>query len=125
MKFMIDNSISPIVADELRKAGYDAVHVRDYGLQSSDDKTIFARAAEEDRIIVSADTDFGTLLALWEERKPSIILFRRSTERNPDKQVKLLLANLPAIQKDLEDGSIIVFEQTRIRARRLPIKGKE
>lgn len=123
MKFLIDNALSPLLANELRKAGHDAVHVRDYGLQASDDVIIFSRAAEEDRILVSADTDFGTLLALREENRPSIILFRRTTERSPDRQVKLLLSNLPAIKKDLEDGSIIVFEQTRIRARKLPIRG--
>lgn len=125
MKFLIDNALSPLLANELCKAGHDAVHVRDYGLQASDDVIIFSRAAEEDRILVSADTDFGTLLALWEENRPSIILFRRTTERSPDRQVKLLLSNLPAIQKDLEDGSIIVFEQTRIRARKLPIRGEK
>lgn len=125
MKFLIDNALSPLLADGLCKAGHDAVHVRDYGLEASDDVTIFSRASEENRILVSADTDFGTLLALREESKPSIILFRRSTERNPDRQVKLLLTNLPAIQKDLEKGSIIVFEQTRIRIRPLPISGEK
>lgn len=125
MKFLLDNALSPLLADGLCKAGHDAVHVRDYGLEASDDATIFTRAAEEDRILVSADTDFGTLLALWEKNKPSIILFRRTTERSPDRQVKLLLTNLPAIQNDLEKGCIIVFEQTRIRARQLPIKGEE
>jgi predicted nuclease of predicted toxin-antitoxin system len=76
----------------------------------------------ENSILVSADTDFGTLLALREDNKPSIIIFRRDTERSPDKQLRLLLANLPGIQKDLERGSIIVFEETRIRIRQLPIR---
>jgi hypothetical protein len=41
MKFLVDNPISPLLADALRRAGHNAVHVRDYQLQSADDTTIF------------------------------------------------------------------------------------
>jgi predicted nuclease of predicted toxin-antitoxin system len=46
------------------------------GLQSADDVTIFRQAAMDDRTIVSADTDFATMLALWLETRPSVVLFR-------------------------------------------------
>jgi predicted nuclease of predicted toxin-antitoxin system len=121
MRFLVDNALSPWVADSLRKAGHDAVHVRDYGLQQAEDETIFRVAETEDRILVSADTDFGTILALWEKSKPSIIIFRRGTERRPARQINLLLSNLPAIGKALEQGCIIVIEQTRLRIHALPI----
>jgi predicted nuclease of predicted toxin-antitoxin system len=123
LRFLIDNALSFRVAERLSEAGHDAAHVRDYGMQAASDEQIFERAAQEERVLVSAGTDFGTLLGLRRQRRPSVVLFRHGAERHPDQQVGLLLANLPALEADLAQGSVVVFAPDRIRVRSLPIGG--
>jgi predicted nuclease of predicted toxin-antitoxin system len=121
VNFLIDNSLSPALAQKLRHAGRDAVHVRHYGLHKADDAVIFARAAEEDRVVVSADTQFSEVFAARLAAKPSVILFRRESPRHPQAQAELLLANLVTIADLLTQGSVIVFEGQRLRSRTLPM----
>jgi predicted nuclease of predicted toxin-antitoxin system len=123
MRLLIDNALSPRVAERLSAAGYDTVHVGTLGMASASDQDIFNWCLANDCVVVSADTDFGALLAQRRERKPSVLLLRRLSQRRPEAQVEVLLANLPRLVEALEAGSIVVVEETRIRIRTLPILG--
>jgi len=121
VNFLVDHSLSPAVAEKLRQAGHDSVHVRRYGIHKADDEVLFDRAAQEVRVLVSADTDFARILATRQTTKPSVILFRRDTHRRPDAQASLLLANLPTISDLLDHGAIIIFEENRLLSRAAPL----
>ena len=122
MRFLFDVALSRNVAQAIRAAGHDAVDAREYQLHHAADTEILHRADQEQRVLVSADNDFGALLALSQATKPSVILFRGGVEQRTWQQIELLLANLASLQVDLEQGSIVIIEPTRVRVRPLPIQ---
>ena len=71
------------MAELLRAAGHDCTHVYELGLGGQPDEKIMATADRENRILVSADTDFGELLANAPVLAPSVILLRPPTSK-PD-----------------------------------------
>jgi predicted nuclease of predicted toxin-antitoxin system len=119
MNFLIDTCLPAAIVDNLRRAGHDAVHVRHYGIHKADDEIVFDRAVQEDRVVVSADTRFAMILTTRRASKPSIIVFRRIGSGRADALAKLLLANLPNIAELLNQGSIVVFDEARLRGRML------
>lgn len=71
MRLLVDERLSKRVAHVLVAAGHDAVHVSALGLLGEPDVRIMSAAAEDGRVLVSTDTDFGELLALGRRGKPS------------------------------------------------------
>lgn len=121
MRFLLDESVSPLVAGPLAAAGHDVLHARDVGLQSAPDPTVLAAAGEAGRVLVTLDTDFGALIAQSGAQLPSVVLFRGEVTRRPSAQAALLLANLDQFAVDLDEGAVVVIGDDRVRVRRLPI----
>ena len=120
LRFLVDNALPPRLADLLLAAGHDACHVRAYGMQAATDEAILARAFEEDRIVISADSDFGVILAVQGATRPSFILFREPDLRAASDYIHLLLPALPLLEPELAAGCVAVFRNGRLRVRRLP-----
>ena len=121
MRFLLDEAISPRVVDLLAEAGHDAVHARDVGLTGASDPIVLDRAVQDDRILVTLDTEFGALVAHSQATLPSILLFRGAVTRRPERQAALLVANLDAFADDIAAGAVVVIGDNRVRVRRLPI----
>jgi predicted nuclease of predicted toxin-antitoxin system len=121
MRFLLDENLSPKLVELLGRDRHDVVHVRDIGLVSASDEVVIAAASADDRILISADTDFGTLLARSHASRPSFVLIRRAAGRRANDQAALIIDNLVAVEADLEVGAIVVLGDSTVRIRRLPI----
>jgi predicted nuclease of predicted toxin-antitoxin system len=123
VKFLVDNNLSPLLAESLKAAGHDAVHVRDLGMQAAPDPAVLDYARSENRVLISADTDFGALLARSGADGPSVLMIRRLAGRRAADQSAIIQANLPPVADDLAAGAIVVLGDDWIRIRRLPFPG--
>ena len=123
MKFLIDNNLSPVVADALKAAGHDAVHVRDLGMQAAPYEAVLEHARADGQVLISADTDFGGLLSRSKASNPSVILIRRLVGRRAAEQAAIIVANLDQVAEDLTAGAVVVLHEDLLRVRRLPMPG--
>lgn len=121
MRFLLDANLSPRLVERLSQAGYDARHVADLGLLAANDAEIFDRAAADNDVVITADTDFSMLLASRRSARPSVVLLRQVAELPTTAHGDLLIANLPAVISDLDRGAVVSMSPTRLAVRRLPI----
>jgi predicted nuclease of predicted toxin-antitoxin system len=121
VRFLVDANLSPLPAAALNEHGHDAVHVHDLDLDTASDAVILRRARDDDRVVISADSDFGTLLAESHARQPSVILIRRLRGRRVSSLTAVIVDNLELVDDALIEGSVVVLGEGTARIRRLPL----
>jgi predicted nuclease of predicted toxin-antitoxin system len=120
MRFLADMGISMKTVSFLRDKGFNTVHLRDEGLQRLADEKIVIKAKKEQRIILTCDLDFGTIMAYSGDASPSIVIFRLS-----DFRPEIINHHLDKILREssdlLEKGAIISVSDNTYRVRLLPV----
>lgn len=121
MKFLLDINLPPSLGLRLTEIGHSHRCVSAFMGAKSMDSLILQEAIRSDEVILTHDNDFGTLLSFSGEIKPSVILFRIH-KISADKFFTLIDTNWQTIEQPLQEGSFVVFEEDKLRIRRLPIK---
>ena len=78
-KFLIDENLSPKLADFLRLLGYTESAVRDVGLTGSSDEVIVAWAKTHNHIVITRDIGFGYTYAV-KDVAFGLLLLRSKTD---------------------------------------------
>ena len=120
MRFLADMGVDIRVVQWLRQNGHDAKHLRDEGLHRIPNGEIFVKAISENRVIVTFDLDFGEIVAFSQGQKASVILFRLHNTRTSH-LIKRLTTVLTDATEALEQGAVVVVEESRHRIRYLPL----
>lgn len=90
-------------------------------MQAASDDAILARALAEDRVVVSADTDFAAILANQQASRPSFVLFRDPNLLVASDYAAMLVSALTVLEPELTSGCVAVFRNGRLRVRKLPL----
>lgn len=117
LKLLLDENISPTVAVELRRAGWDAIHPREVGMKGRKDTEIIGYAKQNGRCLVTLDADFADLRHYTLGTHGGIIRFRIKFAPSTVVLAALqsLLSQIAAVP--IEKGCLVVSDGKRYRIR--------
>lgn len=111
--------VSYKVAQWLNGIGYNAIHLSDEGLNKLTDEQIIEKAVSESRIILTADADFGQLLAFKKSNPTSVIQFRifDLTPENIIPKLELIFDRF--LEELTKEPVIITVQEHKIRLKKI------
>jgi predicted nuclease of predicted toxin-antitoxin system len=105
----------------LRAKGYDTVHAREVDLATAADDVILEWCRSQDRIVVSPDSDFPTLLVLARAVRPSVIrIFAQGLSGDDVAAVVSKIAS--SYEAMLQKGVLVTVRRHLTSLRELPIE---
>lgn len=115
-RFLLDENVPVDLAAALARRGHEAAPLPSE-LRAADDADVLRHAVREDRVLVTLDTDFGTLVFMrGMSAPPAIVLIRLQ----PAQLVERLEAVVEAMGSVVDEGCFIVIDGQGVRVRPLP-----
>jgi len=119
MKILLDMNLTPKWVEVLKKAGWEAVHWYRIGAPDAPDQEIFEYALAHNFVIFTNDLDFGAILVARNAQYPSVIQVR-TQDVTPESLASTLVPALRQLEGYLEEGALVVIDESKFRARILP-----
>ena len=120
MRVLLDQGLPRSAAKLLRDVGIDAIHTGECSLAAAADHEILEYARRKERVIVTLDADFHTMMVLGCATAPSVIRIRIEGLR-AEAIVDLVQAVFRDCGGELTRGALISVTEDRIRIRCLPV----
>ncbi|HEX5183252.1 MAG TPA: DUF5615 family PIN-like protein [Allosphingosinicella sp.] len=118
MKFLLDANVGSTIAQALVAAGHDVVRAA-LAFPDASDSSILATAVAEDRILITADRDFGRLVFQHGAEQPPAIVYIRF---EPDEVADVVPRLLPLLDDPDLKGHLTVVGHENTRRRPFPAK---
>ncbi|MEM1214408.1 MAG: DUF5615 family PIN-like protein [Bacteroidota bacterium] len=117
MLFLADENIPKKSYELLIENGVDVKHITSEGLASISDKKVIDFAIEENRVIITFDSDFGELIFRLDYKPTGVIYFRWKAFR-PNEPGEYLLELIEEKQVEFI-GYLTVIDRNKIRQRKI------
>ena len=103
IRILLDQGLPRTTVLHLKDQGWDVLHVGDIGLSKAKDLELIEYARENDRVIITLDSDFHAYLAVNNAEDPSVIRIRREGLKVLE-MAKLIISIWPkAVQEELNN----------------------
>ena len=114
MKFKVDENLPQEIVDLLWSSGYEALSVRDQHLSGRPDILIASICQNEQRALITLDTDFLDIRRFPPEQYCGIVVLRLVSQ-DKEHVVKIFQENLHHFAREPLDKCLWVIEENRLR----------
>ena len=120
MKILVDMNLSPKWTDYLIGNGIETLHWSSIGSSDAPDTEIIAYAEIHNFTILTNDLDFGFILAITRNKKPSIVQIR-SGILDYDRIGSIVVSAINVLAADIEKGALVTIDTHKTRVSLLPL----